>query len=50
MIELAKQEMNEFTVKLVDCFVNKEANEDPSRLDTVFLVMEYYEYSLDKIL
>lgn len=41
---------NHFTVQLLDAFVNEEANEDPSKLTTVFFVMEKVYTSLFTLL
>ena len=44
--KLSRQEYNQFTVKMLDAFVNSEAEEDMSKLTTVFVVMEYFEFDM----
>lgn len=48
--KLSSMKNNQFTVRLLDAFVNPEAKSDPASLTDVFLVMDYYEFDLRKLL
>ena len=37
-------------VKLLDAFTNPEADDDPTKLSKVYLVMEYFEYDMHSLL
>lgn len=43
---LSKISSNQFTVKLIDAFVNSEAKDHHSLLKKVYLVMEYTEFDM----
>jgi serine/threonine protein kinase len=50
LFKLSRQENNQFTVALLDAFVNKEAEENFKELTKIYLVMEYYEFDMMKLL
>lgn len=41
---------NNFTVKLLDAYINPEAIEDPQKLDTICLVFNRFEFDLGELL
>lgn len=50
LFKLSRQENNQFTVQLLDAFVNEEAIENSKSLSKVYLVMEFYDFDLMKLL
>lgn len=50
LFKLSRQENNQFTVNLLDAFVNKEATTDSKQLNKIYLVMEYFDFDLLKLL
>lgn len=50
LFKLSRQENNQFTVNLLDAFVNQEAEKDSKKLNKIYLVMEYYDFDLMKLL
>ena len=50
LFKLSRQENNQFTVGLLDAFVNHEAEENSKELSKIYLVMEFYEHDMQKLL
>lgn len=50
LFKLSRQENNQFTVALLDAFVNQEAESNPKQLNKIYLVMEYYDFDMMKLL
>ena len=46
MHKLSALENNDYTVKLLDVFVNRSANGHPDRFTTVCMVMEYLDFDM----
>lgn len=49
LYRLSKAKNNNFTLKLLDAFISDEAENDPSKLNEVYLVTDYLEHDLNKI-
>lgn len=50
LYKLAMLKDNFYTVRLLDAFVPQYAEQDPSTLDCLFLVTDFYEYDLNFLL
>jgi hypothetical protein len=48
--EFSKMENNVFTTKIYDIIVPAEAYEDIEKFDHLFLVMEYVDYDMEKVI
>lgn len=48
--KLSNAKANQFTVRLLDLFVNPEAKADPKQLKIIYLVMEYIPTSLQSLI
>ena len=48
--KLTQEINNNFTVNLIDAFVNEEAQSDFSKLTKVYLVMDFYQHDLSTLL
>jgi len=49
LYRLSKAKNNNFTLRLLDSFVSDEAEQDPSKLNEVYLVTDYIDHDLNKI-
>ena len=50
LFKLSRQDNNQFTVSLLDAFTNQEAEEDSTKLTKMYLVMEFFDFDLQKLL
>lgn len=49
LYRLSKAKHNNFTLRLYDAFVTDEAEQDPSKLNEVYLVTDFIDFDLNKI-
>lgn len=47
--KMSKMVNNDYTVKLLDVFVNRKANEKADQFTSICFVMEYYDYDMGQI-
>ena len=50
MYRLTTMPNNQFTVQILDAFVNEGASSSPSELTDVYIVMEFFEFDMNNLL